>query len=212
MTKKIELALLLGKTKGAKALLSQEYNKEHKSAWDETMRGEYDSFAYEDIETEVFAEDGITVEDTLITSTFINGTISFNEWQNETRVTQEAVDATGTLEDDTYVEPVPEITEQVRPFIAMTTEEVAAQVDSYIYAATLPKVVTMRQARLALLQGDLLQTVTDAIANGTDEAMKIEWEYATEVKRDWSSLITLTTQLGMTSEQLDELFILAGIL
>ena len=75
-----------------------------------------------------------------------------------------------------------------------------------------PKVVTMRQARLALLQSGLLQTVTDAIANGTDEAMKIEWEYATEVKRDWASLMALTTSLGMTSLELDDLFQLASTL
>ena len=75
-----------------------------------------------------------------------------------------------------------------------------------------PKVVTMRQARLALLQSGLLQTVTDAIANSTDEAMKIEWEYATEVKRDWGSLVALTTALGITDLQLDDLFQLASTL
>ena len=75
-----------------------------------------------------------------------------------------------------------------------------------------PKVVTMRQARLALLQSGLLQTVQDAIANSTDEAMKIEWEYATEVKRDWDSLVTLTTALGITDLQLDDLFQLASTL
>ena len=75
-----------------------------------------------------------------------------------------------------------------------------------------PKVVTMRQARLALLQSELLTAVETAIVNGTDEAMKIEWEYATDVRRDWASLIALTETLGMTAEQLDELFILAGSL
>ena len=75
-----------------------------------------------------------------------------------------------------------------------------------------PKVVTMRQARLALLQSELLTAVETAIVNGTDEAMKIEWEYATDVRRDWASLIALTGTLGMTAEQLDELFILAGSL
>ena len=75
-----------------------------------------------------------------------------------------------------------------------------------------PKVVTMRQARLALLQSGILQTVQDAIANSTDEAMKIEWEYATEVKRDWGSLVALTTALGITDLQLDDLFQLASTL
>ena len=75
-----------------------------------------------------------------------------------------------------------------------------------------PKVVTMRQARLALLQSGLLQTVQDAITTGTDEAMKIEWEYATEVRRDWASLVTLTESLGMTSTELDSLFTIASTL
>jgi len=76
----------------------------------------------------------------------------------------------------------------------------------------IPQVVTMRQARLALLQSNLLSTVDTAIANGTDEAMKIEWEYATEVRRDWASLIAMTTTMGMTSAQLDDLFLLASTL
>lgn len=75
-----------------------------------------------------------------------------------------------------------------------------------------PKVVTMRQARLALLQSGLLTTITDAIVNGTDEALKIEWEYVTEVRRDWTSLIALATSLNMTSTDLDNLFQLASTL
>ena len=72
--------------------------------------------------------------------------------------------------------------------------------------------VTMRQARLALLQSGLLATIETAITTGTDEAIKVEWEYATEVRRDWASLITLTTSLGMTSQELDNLFQLASTL
>lgn len=73
-----------------------------------------------------------------------------------------------------------------------------------------PKVVTMRQARLALLQSGLLATVETAITSGTDETIKIEWEYATEVKRDWASLIVLMTALGKTSADIDALFQLAS--
>ena len=76
----------------------------------------------------------------------------------------------------------------------------------------IPQVVTMRQARLALLQEGLLATIESAIQNGTDEAMKIEWEYATEVRRDWASLVTLTESLGMTSAELDSLFTIASTL
>ena len=93
------------------------------------------------------------------------------------------------------------------PLPEFTDEELLQQIED-----AKPKVVTMRQARLALLQSGLLQTVQDAIANSTDEAMKIEWEYATEVKRDWDSLVTLTTALGITDLQLDDLFQLASTL
>ena len=75
-----------------------------------------------------------------------------------------------------------------------------------------PTVITMRQARLALLGANLLTTVDDAIATGTDEALKIEWEYATECRRDWQSLIVMATALGVTELQLDEMFILGSTL
>ena len=93
------------------------------------------------------------------------------------------------------------------PDAEFTDEELLQQLED-----AKPKVVTMRQARLALLQSGLLTAVETAIVNGTDEAMKIEWEYATEVRRDWASLIALTTELGLTSLQLDDLFILADTL
>ncbi len=70
----------------------------------------------------------------------------------------------------------------------------------------------MRQARLALLQAGLLATVDNTIASSTDSALKIEWEYATEVRRDWKSLEDLINALGFTDEQVDDLFILAGTL
>lgn len=73
-----------------------------------------------------------------------------------------------------------------------------------------PQVVTMRQVRLALLEVGLLAVIETAIVSGTDEAMKIEWEYATEVQRDWDSLIALATTLNMSSVQLDNLFVLAS--
>jgi hypothetical protein len=80
------------------------------------------------------------------------------------------------------------------------------------FKASVPQQVTMRQARLALLQNGLLATVTSAIESGTDEEMKIEWEYAMDVRRDWESLNTMATSLDITEKQLDELFMLAGSL
>jgi len=71
-----------------------------------------------------------------------------------------------------------------------------------------PQSVTMRQARLALYDSNLLDQVSAAIAN--DPRAQIEWEYATTVERNSQLVQTLATGLGLTEQQLDELFILAA--
>lgn len=79
----------------------------------------------------------------------------------------------------------------------------------------IPEVVTMRQARLALLRTGMLATVNNAIAGmaGTDgDAARIEWEYAQEVRRDSSLVQALASTLGMSESQLDSLFIQAATL
>jgi hypothetical protein len=75
--------------------------------------------------------------------------------------------------------------------------------------ASKPRRVTMRQARLALLQQNLLASVESAVAQaGT--AAQIEWEYATELRRDHPLTVSLSAALGLTEQQLDDLFTLAA--
>jgi len=95
--------------------------------------------------------------------------------------------------------------------VAITKLEAEAHLNP-VLQPELPNVVTMRQARLALLEMGLLATVSEAVANGTDESIKIEWEYSTEINRDSASLIALSTVLGMSSDDLDNIFLLAGTL
>jgi hypothetical protein len=76
-------------------------------------------------------------------------------------------------------------------------------------------VVTMRQARLALRQVNMLNFVEDGLnmlpePDRTDA--KIEWEYAQEVERLRPFVLTLQPLLGLTDEQLDYLFELAKTL
>lgn len=75
----------------------------------------------------------------------------------------------------------------------------------------IPKVVTMRQAKLALFQQGLLGSVNSAIEQA-NEAAKIEWQYATEVKRNNTLVQEIAVQLNLTEQQLDELFTLASTL
>ena len=79
--------------------------------------------------------------------------------------------------------------------------------------ATIPTVVTMRQARLAMLDAGILTSVSDALSAMTGpagEAARIEWEYAAELKRDHPLVASLSAALGLTSAQLDGLFTVAA--
>ena len=71
--------------------------------------------------------------------------------------------------------------------------------------------VTMRQARLALHQAGLLETVQTAVANA-DASVQIEWEYADSFSRTWPTLLALQAQIGLTDAQVDELFAQAALL
>ena len=79
--------------------------------------------------------------------------------------------------------------------------------------APVPEVVTMRQARLALLGAGLLAQVNTAVANmpgAEGDAARIEWEYAQEVRRDSSLVAALSAAFGWTSAQLDDLYKIAA--
>lgn len=100
---------------------------------------------------------------------------------------------------------------------AVTAEGAAAQAAKLEAErkADVPEVVTMRQARLALLQVGLLAAVATAIAalpSPQKEAATIEWEYSQTVERHRPFVLTLGAALGLTSSQLDDLFALAATL
>jgi len=69
-----------------------------------------------------------------------------------------------------------------------------------------PAVVTMRQARLALHQLDLLGTVETAVANANAN-VKIECAYSATVERSHPWVISLGASLGL---DLDDLFTIAA--
>lgn len=71
--------------------------------------------------------------------------------------------------------------------------------------------VTMRQARLALLQSGLLDSVNAAIQQ-SGGAASIEWEYATAVDRQSPLVASLAGALNLTEAHLDNLFTLASTL
>jgi hypothetical protein len=75
--------------------------------------------------------------------------------------------------------------------------------------AQVPSVISMRQARLQLLVQNLLDDVDFAIL-AMSQAAQIEWEYATEVRRDNPLVLALQTALSMTDSDMDLFFELAA--
>ena len=78
-----------------------------------------------------------------------------------------------------------------------------------------PQVVTMRQARLALLSEALLDDVDVALQALTEpnkSSAIIEWEYSQTVERNRPFVALLGDALGLNDTQLDDLFILAATL
>lgn len=80
---------------------------------------------------------------------------------------------------------------------------------------SIPEVVTMRQARLALLQAGLLAQVNTAVASmpgAAGDTARIEWEFSSTVERNRPLVQSLIGALGLTESQLDDLFRLAATL
>jgi hypothetical protein len=94
----------------------------------------------------------------------------------------------------------------------LTKEEYDLQYKAEI-SQRMPKVVTSRQARLALLQEGLLSNVESAIESIEEPQktkIKIEWEYATEIYRYSETVDFVANVCNLTSEQIDELFLKAS--
>jgi hypothetical protein len=75
--------------------------------------------------------------------------------------------------------------------------------------------VEMRQARLALLEQGLLTQVNNAVATMPGELgnkARIEWEFSNAVRRDKPLVQVVAASLGLTSQQIDDLFALAATL
>lgn len=98
------------------------------------------------------------------------------------------------------------IVEVIKGIRAKTEEELIAD-----RKAKVPRNITMRQARLQLLNLGLLDDVEAVIASIQDANMKkavqIEWEYAKDVERNSPTILLLAQAIGMDDEALDNLFI-----
>ena len=72
----------------------------------------------------------------------------------------------------------------------------------------IPQVITMRQARLQLLEVGLLDDVEAIVA--LDRKSQIEWEYASEVYRQSTLIESVKGALNLTDVQIDNMFVEAS--
>jgi hypothetical protein len=81
-------------------------------------------------------------------------------------------------------------------------------------APVIPSTVSMRSARLALLEADLLDAVEAAIAalppSKASRAVQIDWEKAATVDRNSATTVMLAALLNLSPQQVDQLFISAA--
>lgn len=146
-------------------------------------------------------------------TSFANPFVAPDEYQYVFPIPQPAYDP--VLQYAREIDPVKTIKgtweqrwEVIKKYATKAEEDAAIEADR---KAKVPQVVTPRQAKLALLQANLLTSVEAAIAQSS-RAVQIEWEYATDFKRDWPTLATMQAALGLTDRQLDDLFTLAATL
>ena len=72
----------------------------------------------------------------------------------------------------------------------------------------IPQCVQKRQAKLALFDAGLLTTIESMLAQ--DERARIEWDATHEVCIDYPLVVAMKSQLGLTDEQIRELFATAS--
>lgn len=77
----------------------------------------------------------------------------------------------------------------------------------------IPAAITMRQARLALLDAGKLSsidTAIDSLPSPQKERAQIEWQYSNEVQRENGVVSMIAPMLGLSETDIDALFISAA--
>lgn len=92
----------------------------------------------------------------------------------------------------------------IRPY---TPEEIAAW-----QTVPVPQEVSRFQARAALLQAGLLETADLAVAASGDPFLQLAWKEATTFPRSSPGIAALAPALGLTDEDLDDLFRAAALI
>lgn len=90
--------------------------------------------------------------------------------------------------------------------VEMTPEEIAEWQTSF--PVVVPVEISMRNAEIVMLRAGILDDVQAIMASDMPTAeAKIDWARATTLRRDHAMLAAVGSLLGLTTEQIDALFI-----
>ncbi len=132
----------------------------------------------------------------------------FYKKENDSVISAEIVATQGvTLTSDTYNEHIYPIDGWI------WTDNINDAINYFANAGK--NTITLRQAKLALLNAGKLNDTIAAIAALPEPdrtAAGIEFDYANEVERDSALLNTIALVIGLTEEELDDLFNQAKLL
>ena len=104
-----------------------------------------------------------------------------------------------------------DVEEHGRTLYALVKDEAAPYVEPEPTPAPVPQSVSRFQARAALLQAGLLPQAEAAISNA-GELAQLAWADAQHFKRSSPLLTLMAIDLGLTADQLDDLFRAAALI
>jgi hypothetical protein len=120
-----------------------------------------------------------------------------------------------TVRNDSPLQPentIEDVSQRVvileKPYVDVTRVWIAAPI-------IVPETISARQVRLWLIDNNIdLNNVTNIINTIQDPILRqktlVEWEYAPYIERNHPLINTLGSSLGLTSEQIDQGFIVAS--
>lgn len=144
---------------------------------------------------------------------FIEFNVGNKTWGKPERIVREKIQV-----EDSFVYPDEEYSEddvletipasELSESMVRIKAEYTIEINDY---KRVPKAVTRRQAKQALLQAGLL-TAIETYMESAPQNIRIDWYDSQEIQRNWSTLSTVTNALQLTNDQVDDLFILAETL
>ena len=93
----------------------------------------------------------------------------------------------------------------------LSAEQIAANAEA-ARLASIPRSLTRRQFKLALIRLGLFETVENMVAATSDLELRVTYQEAQDFERNHPMILQMAEYLGKTDAELDDLFILGGTL